>query len=32
MEKYNKLNNLSFEVKTDDLFPYADGPNAFWTG
>jgi hypothetical protein len=19
-------------VKTDDLFPYADGPHAFWTG
>eukprot|EP01133_Synstelium_polycarpum_P001460 gene1460-1693_t len=24
--------NLVWEVKTDDLFPYADGPDAYWTG
>eukprot|EP01113_Clastostelium_recurvatum_P024055 TRINITY_DN286_c0_g1_i2.p1 TRINITY_DN286_c0_g1~~TRINITY_DN286_c0_g1_i2.p1 ORF type:complete len:1018 (-),score=282.92 TRINITY_DN286_c0_g1_i2:16-3069(-) len=24
--------NLTWEVKTDDFFPYADGPHAFWTG
>lgn len=23
---------LSWTVKTDDFFPYADGPQAFWTG
>ena len=23
---------LSWSVKTDDFFPYADGPQAFWTG
>ena len=23
---------LSWVVKTDDFFPYADGPQAFWTG
>jgi hypothetical protein len=25
-------NNLSYTVKTDDFFPYADQPHAFWTG
>ncbi|KFO79729.1 Lysosomal alpha-mannosidase, partial [Cuculus canorus] len=24
--------NLSWSVKTDDFFPYADGPHQFWTG
>ncbi|XP_023670401.1 lysosomal alpha-mannosidase [Paramormyrops kingsleyae] len=24
--------NLSWSVKTDDFFPYADGPHNFWTG
>ncbi|KAM3925843.1 lysosomal alpha-mannosidase [Leptodactylus fuscus] len=24
--------NLSWPVKTDDFFPYADGPHMFWTG
>ncbi|KAM6389963.1 LOW QUALITY PROTEIN: lysosomal alpha-mannosidase, partial [Rhynochetos jubatus] len=24
--------NLSWPVKTDDFFPYADGPHQFWTG
>jgi len=24
--------NLTWTVKTDDYFPYADGPHAFWTG
>ena len=24
--------DLSWVVKTDDFFPYADGPQAFWTG
>lgn len=24
--------NIKFEEKTDDFFPYADGPNAYWTG
>jgi len=24
--------NLKFEEKADDFFPYADGPNAYWTG
>eukprot|EP01097_Dermamoeba_algensis_P006500 TRINITY_DN4068_c0_g1_i4.p1 TRINITY_DN4068_c0_g1~~TRINITY_DN4068_c0_g1_i4.p1 ORF type:complete len:555 (-),score=154.69 TRINITY_DN4068_c0_g1_i4:1331-2995(-) len=23
---------LTWEVKTDDFFPYADGPHAYWTG
>jgi hypothetical protein len=23
---------LTFPVKTDDFFPYADGPHAYWTG
>ncbi|KAM9251613.1 lysosomal alpha-mannosidase [Cariama cristata] len=24
--------NLSWSLKTDDFFPYADGPHQFWTG
>ena len=24
--------NLTWSVKTDDIFPYADGPDAYWTG
>jgi lysosomal alpha-mannosidase len=24
--------NFTWEVKTDDFFPYADGDNAYWTG
>ncbi|KAL4648547.1 lysosomal alpha-mannosidase [Arapaima gigas] len=24
--------NLTWSVKTDDFFPYADGPHDFWTG
>uniref|UniRef100_A0A669QX83 Alpha-mannosidase n=1 Tax=Phasianus colchicus TaxID=9054 RepID=A0A669QX83_PHACC len=24
--------NLSWPVKTDDFFPYSDGPHQFWTG
>ncbi|KAL1785109.1 lysosomal alpha-mannosidase [Sigmodon hispidus] len=24
--------NLTWTVKTDDFFPYADGPHMFWTG
>ena len=24
--------NLTWTVKTDDFFPYADRPHAFWTG
>ncbi|XP_067829073.1 lysosomal alpha-mannosidase [Heptranchias perlo] len=24
--------NLNWPVKTDDFFPYADGPHQFWTG
>ncbi|XP_069460402.1 lysosomal alpha-mannosidase-like isoform X2 [Ambystoma mexicanum] len=24
--------NLTWSVKTDDFFPYADGPHQFWTG
>ena len=24
--------DLSWTVKSDDFFPYADGPHAFWTG
>ncbi|GAM29188.1 hypothetical protein SAMD00019534_123640 [Acytostelium subglobosum LB1] len=24
--------NLTWNVKTDDLFPYADGPYSYWTG
>ena len=23
---------LSWSLKTDDFFPYADGPHAYWTG
>lgn len=31
LEAVNKA-DLSWTVKTDDFFPYADGPDAFWTG
>jgi hypothetical protein len=24
--------NVTFPVKTDDFFPYADGPHSYWTG
>ncbi|KAK7250817.1 hypothetical protein RIF29_33527 [Crotalaria pallida] len=24
--------NISWPLKTDDYFPYADGPNSYWTG
>ncbi len=24
--------NLAFPLKTDDIFPYADRPYAYWTG
>ena len=24
--------NVSWPLKTDDLFPYADGPHSYWTG
>lgn len=24
--------NISWPTKTDDMMPYSDGPNAFWTG
>jgi len=24
--------NLTWTLKTDDIFPYADGPDAYWTG
>ena len=27
-----KLQNLSYPVKYDDMFPYADSPNDYWTG
>lgn len=31
LEAVNKA-NLSWTVKTDDFFPYADNAHAFWTG
>ena len=31
LEAVNKA-DLSWTVKTDDFFPYADGAHAFWTG
>ena len=27
-----KAQNLSYPVKYDDMFPYSDNPNDFWTG
>ena len=27
-----KQQNLSYPVKTDDMFPYGDNPNEYWTG
>ncbi len=27
-----KKQNLSYPVKYDDMFPYADSPNDYWTG
>jgi hypothetical protein len=27
-----KKEGATYPVKTDDFFPYADNPNAFWTG
>jgi hypothetical protein len=27
-----KQQNLSYPVKTDDMFPYADVPEEYWTG
>jgi len=27
-----KVQNLAYPVKTDDMFPYADQPNDYWTG
>lgn len=29
---YVNSNNQLLELKTDDFFPYADGPNTYWTG
>nr|XP_008200004.1 PREDICTED: lysosomal alpha-mannosidase [Tribolium castaneum] len=29
---YVNSNNQALELKTDDFFPYADGPNTYWTG
>ncbi|XP_072104661.1 lysosomal alpha-mannosidase [Mobula birostris] len=31
LQELNKA-NLTWLVKTDDFFPYADGPHQFWTG
>ncbi|XP_059848318.1 lysosomal alpha-mannosidase [Hypanus sabinus] len=31
LQELNKA-NLTWSVKTDDFFPYADGPHQFWTG
>nr|XP_014342916.1 PREDICTED: lysosomal alpha-mannosidase [Latimeria chalumnae] len=31
LSELNKA-NLTWSVKTDDFFPYADGPHQFWTG
>ncbi|XP_051897842.1 lysosomal alpha-mannosidase [Pristis pectinata] len=31
LHELNKA-NLTWSVKTDDFFPYADGPHQFWTG
>ena len=31
VKEINKL-NIKYEVKTDDFMPYADAPNAYWTG
>ncbi|XP_029413237.1 lysosomal alpha-mannosidase isoform X2 [Nannospalax galili] len=31
LRELNKA-NLTWSVKEDDFFPYADGPNKFWTG
>ena len=28
----NAVKDVEWPVKTDDLFPYADGEHAFWTG
>jgi len=30
--KYINSNDITWNVKTSDFFPYADGPHAFWTG
>lgn len=30
--KARNAENEVFEEKNDDFFPYADGPNMFWTG
>lgn len=27
-----KVQNLAYPIKTDDMFPYADQPNDYWTG
>jgi hypothetical protein len=32
VHKASALMDLTWSVKTDDFFPYADGPHAFWTG
>jgi len=32
VHKYAEQNNIVWSVKTDDFFPYADQPHAFWTG
>lgn len=29
---YANQHNVSFEVKTDDFFPYANRKNAYWSG
>lgn len=31
LEQIKKL-NISFPTKSDDLFPYSDAPDAYWTG
>lgn len=30
--KAKLASNITWPVKTDDFFPYADYPNAYWTG
>lgn len=30
--KAKLASNITWPVKTDDFFPYADFPNAYWTG
>jgi hypothetical protein len=27
-----KKQNMSYPIKTDDMFPYADVPEEYWTG